>query len=141
MKKIIKEILICAAALITLLAVAGCKTVKKVDTQVERVLVHDTVRVVDVQRDSVVRADSVIIEHWVNGDTVRETIERWRTEFRDRLKVDTCVIAQVRDSVVFVDRYETLDSKAKDIKGKIWNMAIILCASVAIVAAIKWKHE
>lgn len=54
----------------------------------------DSVRVVDVQRDSIYVQDSVIVRE--KADTIFVT--RWRTEYREALRVDTVLIVRT-DSI------------------------------------------
>lgn len=61
----------------------------------------DSVRVVDVQRDSVYVQDSVIIRE--KADTIFVT--RWRTEYREALRVDTVQIVRT-DSILNVIEVE-----------------------------------
>lgn len=58
----------------------------------------DSVRVVDVRRDSVHVLDSVVIAG--KNDTVYVT--RWRVEYREALRVDTCI--RVLNDTTFVTK-------------------------------------
>ena len=60
----------------------------------------DSARTVALQRDSIVVRDSVYIERWMKADTVFISRARWRTEYRDRLRVDTLLRVQV-DSIPY----------------------------------------
>ena len=65
---------------------SGCTTVRTVT--VERVRT-DTVRVTQLQRDSIWLHDSVHVKELVKGDTVWMNVERWHTQYRDRWRTDT----------------------------------------------------
>lgn len=98
MKKFIRLVwpyILCAlfvlAVLWSAMLMVGCTTTKFVE--VEKV-VRDTTYIKQQQRDSVWLHDSVFVA--LTGDTVR--IERWRTKFVERLRVDTMVRVRV-DSV------------------------------------------
>jgi hypothetical protein len=82
LKRVIKFLLIWLAFLIAISLLASCGQVKYVE--VERVRV-DTTYITKWQRDSVWLHDSIHIRE--RGDTV--TIERWHTQWRDRMRVDT----------------------------------------------------
>ena len=66
--------------ILVILCVCGCATKRNATSTYKVVEVHDTLRQIVVQADSIVVRDSVRV--WMQGDTIRET--RWRTEYRDR---------------------------------------------------------
>jgi len=61
-------------------ALAGCATKRSATETYKVVEVHDTLRQLVVQMDSVVVRDSVSV--WKQGDTIHH--DRWRVEYRDR---------------------------------------------------------
>lgn len=77
--------LVLTCFLILLIVAGACRTTKS--TQTEYVYIHDTdtVEKVKVKFDSIVVSDSVII--YQKGDTVFK--EKYHTELKDRLRVDT----------------------------------------------------
>lgn len=77
----------------------SCSTVKYVPVETVRT---ETERVVDVQRDSIFVTDSVTIRE--KADTVFVT--RWRTEYREALKIDTLQVLRVDsvDTVIEVEK-------------------------------------
>ena len=75
-----------AIAITLLCAVFSCTTVKTVKT--------DSVRVVDVRRDSIYVLDSIFVREAY--DTIY--ITKWRVEYREALRIDTFNIVEV-DSV------------------------------------------
>ncbi len=62
------------------LLAASCATKRNATSTYKVVEVHDTLRQIVVQADSVVVRDSVRV--WMQGDTIHH--DRWRTEYRDR---------------------------------------------------------
>lgn len=82
----LSALMMAAALLLT-----ACTTTKVVT--VERVRT-DTLRLVKQQRDSIYLHDSTYIRE--KGDTI--LIERWHTQYRDRLRIDTMYQSRV-DSV------------------------------------------
>lgn len=58
----------------------------------------DTVRTVQMKRDSIWLHDSVFVNQWKAGDTVFSVKEKWRTQYIDRLRYDTIYKSRI-DSV------------------------------------------
>ena len=69
----------------------GCTTTKEVIVEKVRT---DTVYKNHMQHDSIHIRDSVWVEKWTQGDTVYVVKDRWKTEWRERLKTDTVYIAK-----------------------------------------------
>ena len=96
-------------------ALAGCATKRSATETYKVVEVHDTLRQLVVQTDSVVVRDSVRV--WLQGDTIHET--RWRVEYRDRwrdrvqefIRVQTDTL--VKENVVTIERKPTFMQRAK----------------------------
>lgn len=86
-------VVLVAVAVIGLLT--GCTTTKYVQVPVTH---SDTVRLVTLQRDSIVRHDSIFVNRYVRGDTVFQQVERWHTQYRDRLIRDTAYLSR-RDTL------------------------------------------
>lgn len=86
----------------------------------------DSVRYVDVRRDSIHVLDSVIITG--SNDTVYLT--RWRIEYREALRVDTFV--QVKsDTIVVTKEVEKKLTKAQELainigNGMLWALPIMI---------------
>lgn len=76
---------------LAILCMMSCTTTQYVPMETVRT---DSVRVVDIKRDSIFVTDSLIIRE--KADTVYVT--RWRTEFREVLRMDTLQVLRV-DSV------------------------------------------
>ena len=86
----------------------------------------DSMRVVDIQRDSIYVQDSVIVRE--KADTIFVT--RWRTEYREALRVDTVQIVRTDSiqNIVEVERKLTkLQQTQMDIgRGVMWAIPIII---------------
>ena len=82
LKRVMKFLIIWLAFLIAISLLASCRQVEYVTVEKVRT---DTTYITKWQKDSVWLHDSIHIKE--RGDTV--TIERWHTQWRDRLRVDT----------------------------------------------------
>lgn len=86
----------------------------------------DSVRVVDIQRDSIYVQDSVIVRE--KADTIFVT--RWRTEYREALRVDTVQIVRTDSiqNIVEVERKLTkLQQTQMDIgRGVMWAVPFVV---------------
>lgn len=112
-----------ATAITLLCAMCSCTSVQYVPVETVKT---DSVRVVDVRRDSIFVMDSVIIRE--KSDTVYVT--RWRTEFREALKIDTLQILRV-DSINTVVEVEKKLTKIQQLKmdvgaGVLWAAPILI---------------
>lgn len=124
-------IVIFSIAIFTAILVCSCSTVKYVPVETVKT---DSVRVVDVQRDSIYVRDSVLIR--TKADTVYVT--KWRTEYREALKVDTFLVQRV-DSINTVVEVEKRLTKIQQLKmdvgtGVLWAVPILIA-----VFALYWK--
>lgn len=90
------------------LATCSCTTTQYVPVETVRT---DSVRVVDIKRDSIFVVDSLIIRE--KADTVYVT--RWRTEFREVLRMDTLQVLRV-DSVNTIVEVERPLTKVQQLK-------------------------
>lgn len=97
-----------AIAITLLCAVFSCTTVKYVPVETVKT---DSIRVVDVQRDSIFIMDSVIIRE--KADTIY--ITRLHTEYKEALRVDTLQVLRV-DSVNTVIEVEKKLTKVQQLK-------------------------
>ena len=101
--------------IVCIFVIASCATKRNATSTYKVVEVHDTLRQIVVQADSVVVRDSVRV--WMQGDTIHH--DRWRTEYRDRwrdrvqevirVKTDTLV----KENVVTIERKPTFMQRAK----------------------------
>lgn len=80
--KVIKWLVVWMVILFVLALLASCRQVEYVTVEKVRT---DTTYITKWQKDSVWLHDSIYVTE--KGDTVR--IERWHTQWRDRLRVDT----------------------------------------------------
>lgn len=111
MKEVIKVIIAVLAVAATLL-LSGCRTTEKI-VEVEKVRT-DTTYITQVQRDSIVRHDSIYLHEYMRGDTVYVEKTRWLRVIEDRLRVDTLYrlsIDTLRQEV-YVERKPTLLEKS-----------------------------
>ena len=109
--------------LVAVMATCSCGSVKYVPVETVKT---DSIRVVDVQRDSIFVQDSVYIRE--KADTV--FITKWHTEFREFLMVDTLLVERVDsiNNVVEVERdftvRETLLMNTG--RGVLWAVPILI---------------
>ena len=111
MKDVIKVIIAVLAVAATLL-LSGCRTTENI-VEVEKVRI-DTTYITQVQRDSIVRHDSIYLHEYMRGDTVYVEKTRWQRVIEDRLRVDTLYRLSI-DTLqreVYVDRKPTLLEKS-----------------------------
>lgn len=111
-----------AIAITLLCAVFSCTTVKYVPVDTVK---NDSIRVVDVRRDSIHILDSVFIRE--KNDTVYLT--RWKTIYKEHLKTDTIVEVRV-DSINTVVEVAKPLTRMQSIKqdigaGVMWAVPII----------------
>lgn len=119
-----------AIAITLLCAMCSCTSVQYVPVETVKT---DSVRVVDVRRDSIFVMDSVIIRE--KADTVYVT--RWRTEFREALKIDTLQVLRV-DSVDTVIEVEKKLTKIQQLKmdvgaGVLYAVPILIAVGLYIL--------
>lgn len=115
--------------LVLCLLLAGCARVKYVPVETVRT---EREYVDRVKIDSVHVRDSVMV--LVKGDTVVK--ERWRTEYKDRLIVDTTIV-QVRDTIPVTVEVEVIRHKVPGVMW--WIIGILaLCSWPVIQKIIKW---
>jgi hypothetical protein len=96
----------------------------------------DSVRVVDVQKDSIYVRDSILIR--TKADTIYVT--KWRTEYREALKVDTFLVQRV-DSINTIVEVEKKLTKIQQLKmdvgaGVLWAIPILIAIFV-----FYWKFK
>lgn len=107
----------------TLCVMCSCARVQYVPVESVKT---DSVRVIDIQRDSIYVHDSVYVT--ARRDTV--FITRWRTEYREALRVDTVQIVRTDSvqNVVEVERQlSKLEQTQMDIgRGVMWAVPILI---------------
>lgn len=132
-----------ALSVVVVLAVAAvlgsCTTTKYVEVP----KVHtDTLYVSKMQKDSIYLHDSIFVNQWQSGDTIYQTRDRWRTEWRDRLVTDT-VLHLVRDTVA--KPYPVIQEKKVEAALTWWqrfrmmlgDIAIIICGFCGVALVVK----
>lgn len=112
-----------------LIMLTGCKTtyipVETVKTETERV--------VDIQRDSIYVLDSIYVRE--AHDTIY--ITKWRTEYKEALRIDTLHIVE-RDSINHVVEVERPLTKMQQLKmdigaGVLWAVPILITIGLYIL--------
>lgn len=91
------KVLAWALAIVMLVSLCSCKS--HVCGVGESVWMHDTLTVYQQQRDSIYLHDSIYNEVRTSGDTVYVTRDRWRVQYKDRLKHDSIYISRM-DTIV-----------------------------------------
>jgi ABC-type anion transport system duplicated permease subunit len=97
----------------------------------------DTTYITKHQRDSIHVHDSVYLHEYTKGDTVYREKVRWRTDIKEKLRIDT--IYQSKTATVKVEKTETVvqqESKWKRLGrmiGKILGVALLLFAIYCII--------
>jgi hypothetical protein len=112
----------------------GCKSVQYVPV---KEVVHDSIYLAKVQKDSVWLHDSVYVKD--RGDTV--WLERWHTKYVERLRIDTIFETHVDSIPVPYEVVREVPAKmSKTQKGFMWFGIIAMMALVLIVGRWASKH-
>lgn len=96
----------------------------------------DTLRTIQLQKDSVYLRDSVYVTRELRGDTLYMTIQKVKYEYRDRLHVDTAYISKT-DSVPVIKEVEKPLSKWQQFKLNIGGGAVF--AASALLLLLMWR--
>lgn len=83
------------------LLAASCATKRSVTEAYNVVEVHDTLRQLVVQTDSVVVRDSVRV--WMQGDTIHH--DRWRVEYRDRWRDKVREVVKIQTDTLVMTKF------------------------------------
>ena len=119
------------AALSGLLALlGGCRSVQHVPVETVR---HDTVAVIQVRADTLVRIDSIHVKE--KGDTV--WLEKYRTVWRDRWRSDTVYLSRA-DTVQVPVPVEKPLTRWQQVKMKAGGAAIFALAGAAAFLVGRW---
>ena len=110
-----------------LLALTGCRTQKETVTEYVYLERRDTVSEIRWRIDSIHARDSIVT--LIKGDTVR--IERWHTQYRERLRVDTVEKAVVE--TVYETKTETQVQEVNRLAW--WQKWLMWIGGIAIIAA------
>ena len=105
--KVIKWLVVWMVILFVLALLASCRQVEYVTVEKVRI---DTTYITKWQKDSVWLHDSIHIKE--RGDTVM--IERWHTQWRDRLRVDT-IYRETHDTIPQPYPVETIKMVEKEL--------------------------
>lgn len=108
---------------------SSCTTTQYVPVETVRT---DSVRIVDVRRDSVYVMDSVIVKS--KADTVYVT--RWRTEYKEALRVDTLLCERV-DTFTVERITEKELTEWEQLSLDVGN-GVLWVAIIAAIGAIVW---
>ena len=127
--------------ILVILCVCGCATKRNATSTYKVVEIHDTLRQIVVQADSVVVRDSVRV--WMQGDTIHH--DRWRTEYRDRwrdkvrevVKVQTDTLVQ-RDTT-YVQARPSAVQKIKAYAEGVVLFVISFLSLLVVYRIIKFK--
>ncbi len=135
LKRVMKFLIIWLAFLIAISLLASCRQVEYVTVEKVRI---DTTYITKWQRDSVWLHDSIHIKE--RGDTVM--IERWHTQWRDRLRVDT-IYQATHDTIPQPYPIETVKLVEKDLNWwqrlRMWIGNVGLIALLAVGGYYGWK--
>lgn len=117
------------ALCVVLLALSGCRT-QYVPVETVRV---ETERVVDIQRDSIYILDSVIVRE--AHDTIY--ITKWRTEYKEALRIDTLNIERI-DTLIRIVEVEIKLTKWQQTKmdvgaGVIYAVPILIAVGLFVL--------
>ena len=137
MKEVIKVIIAVLAVAATLL-LSGFRTTEKI-VEVEKVRT-DTTYITQVQRDSIVRHDSIYLHEYMRGDTVYVEKTRWQHVIEDRLRVDTLYrlsIDTLRQEVYVEQKPTLLEKSGYRIQGAAF---LILMGAFAWLVIRLTKH-
>lgn len=128
-----RDILIVSAVMLSLLAfIVFCTGCKAQAVPVQR----DSVRV-EFRHDSVYvfKHDSVFRDRWRNGDTVFVTVEKWQTQYRDRLKE---VHDTIRTNEVQVQQVKYVPAYYQNTSRGFWVLLVTLLLIVGWKIARKY---
>ena len=124
--KVIKWLVVWMVILFVLALLASCRQVEYVTVEKVRT---DTTYITKWQRDSVWLHDSIHIKE--RGDTVM--IERWHTQWRDRLRVDT-IYQATHDTIPVPYPVETIKEMPAELSW--WQRLRIWIGNIGLVAML-----
>ena len=126
LKRVMKYLIIWLVFLMLLAWLTSCTTTKYVE--VERIRT-DTTYITKWQKDSVWLHDSIHVTE--KGDTVR--IERWHTQWRDRLRVDT-IYQATHDTIPQPYPIETVKLVEKDLNW--WQLLRLWIGNIGLLGIL-----
>ena len=126
LKRVMKYLIIWLVFLMLLAWLTSCTTTKYVE--VERIRT-DTTYITKWQKDSVWLHDSIHVKE--KGDTVM--IERWHTQWRDRLRVDT-IYQATHDTIPQPYLIETVKLVEKDLNW--WQLLRLWIGNIGLLGIL-----
>lgn len=126
LKRVMKFLIIWLAFLIAISLLASCRQVEYVTVENVRI---DTTYITKWQKDSVWLHDSIHIKE--RGDTVM--IERWHTQWRDRLRVDT-IYQATHDTIPQPYPIETIKMVEKELSW--WQRLRLWIGNIGLLAIL-----
>ena len=126
LKRVMKFLIIWLAFLIAISLLASCKQVEYVTVEKVRT---DTTYITKWQKDSVWLHDSIHVKE--KGDTVM--IERWHTQWRDRLRVDT-IYRATHDTIPQSYPVETIKMVEKELSW--WQRLRLWIGNIGLIAIL-----
>ena len=126
LKRVMKFLIIWLAFLIAISLLASCRQVEYVTVEKVRI---DTTYITKWQRDSIWLHDSIHVKE--NGDTVM--IERWHTQWRDRLRVDT-IYQATHDTIPQPYPIETIKMVEKELSW--WQRLRLWIGNIGLLAIL-----
>jgi hypothetical protein len=132
LKRVMKYLIIWLVFLMLLSWLLSCKQVEYVTVEKVRA---DTTYITKWQKDSAWLHDSIHIKE--SGDTVM--IERWHTQWRDRLRVDT-IYQATHDTIQQPCPIETVKMVEKDLNW--WQLLRLWIGNIGLLAllAVGWYY-
>lgn len=123
---------------ITILAIicVGCNSVEYVE-----VTNTDTVHHYTRQRDSIMMWDSVYVDRYVNGDTIKITKESYKLRYKDKLVTDTLYITKEIQVPMPIEKKLTKWQQFKIDAGEFMLGGIIVALAVIAVLWIIWARK
>ena len=126
LKRVIKYLIIWLAFLIAISLLASCRQVEYATVEKVRI---DTTYITKWQRDSIWLHDSIHVKE--KGDTVM--IERWHTQWRDRLRVDT-IYQATHDTIPQPYPIETIKMVEKELNW--WQRLRLWIGNIGLLAIL-----
>lgn len=129
-------LVVMAIILVCMAVMCSCKSAEP-ETIVSVVYQHDTLTLVQQQRDSIYLHDSVSVDRYMSGDTLYVTQERWHTKYIDRLKHDSIYISKT-DTLRQTERVEVEKRLNWWQKTTGWIGTVALIGGVAALVLWLW---
>lgn len=127
--------LLALLALMALIALTSCRSVQTATESVERSVRTDTLRVLQLEKDSVFLHDSIYIKEYQRGDTIFLTKHVYNTAWRERVRRDT--VYRSKTDTLYQERIKEVE-KERTIRWYEKALAIFaaLCGLGLVVFAV-----